>query len=124
MIQSTKAVIFNDGKYLLVRRADGSSSYKGFWEFPGGKLDEGESLEEGLRRETLEETNLVVGALGGMRTYDYSDDKRDIKFHFFLVENFEGDVVLSEEHTDYEWVPENELGDYELTPVARHYFSL
>tara|TARA_Y100000310_G_C20566014_1_gene755534 strand:- start:727 stop:1101 length:375 start_codon:yes stop_codon:yes gene_type:complete len=124
MIRSTKAVIVNDGRYLLVRRSDGSKAYKGAWEFPGGKLDDGESLEAGLRRETLEETNLVVGALGNLRKYNHSDKERTVEFNFFLVEDFRGDVVLSDEHTDYEWVSEEELDNYKLTPVAKHYFGL
>ena len=59
----TAAVIFNDDKVLITRRPDGKR-HAGFWEFPGGKVDPGESPEEALHRELREELDAEIKVKG------------------------------------------------------------
>lgn len=55
-----RCIIENEGKLLLIKRASDDSYNPGLWEFPGGKLDEGQDLTSALKREVLEETGLRV----------------------------------------------------------------
>ena len=55
----TAAIVLQDNKVLLTRRALGQS-LEGYWEFPGGKVEEGESLQECLKREIFEELGVQV----------------------------------------------------------------
>ena len=54
------ALIKKDGQYLLAKRATGAEEMIGFWEFPGGKVEAGETAEATLEREILEEFNTLV----------------------------------------------------------------
>jgi len=123
MIQSAKAVICKDEKYLLLKRSEGSNNYKGSWEFPGGKFDQNESLENCLIRETFEETNLVLKAIGKIFEYRHQDNVREINFHIVEVSDFEGKIKLSEEHLEYSWVSIEELENYCLSPIVEVYFK-
>ncbi|WP_127015516.1 NUDIX domain-containing protein [Anoxybacter fermentans] len=58
MIRVTAAIIEKDGKFLIARRKEGHLS--GMWEFPGGKIEEGESPEECLKREIFEELGIIL----------------------------------------------------------------
>jgi mutator protein MutT len=78
----TAAVIMRDGRFLVTRRRPGVP-LAGLWEFPGGKCEPGEALEECLRRELREELG-VYATVGGevlVTTHDYDD--RRVELHFF-----------------------------------------
>jgi 8-oxo-dGTP diphosphatase len=81
----TAAVIARGGTYLVTRRQRGVH-LEGYWEFPGGKCDPGESLDACLRRELLEElgTDAIVGREILSVTHDYPD--RRIELHFLACE--------------------------------------
>lgn len=72
MRQVTAAVIIEDGRLLLARRAPGEK-LAGLWELPGGKIEEGESPQECLRRELIEELSLTtrVGEIVATTVYHY-----------------------------------------------------
>jgi 8-oxo-dGTP diphosphatase len=78
----TAAVVEQDGAFLLTRRLDGTH-LAGHWEFPGGKLHAGESLEEGLAREIREEldADIEIGPEILATVHDYPD--RSIELRFF-----------------------------------------
>jgi mutator protein MutT len=77
----TAAVIERDGEYLVTRRQRGVH-LEGYWEFPGGKCDPGESLDECLRRELVEELGVdaEIGAELLAVTHAYPD--RRVELHF------------------------------------------
>jgi 8-oxo-dGTP diphosphatase len=109
------AVARRDGRLLLCRRP-ASKRHGGLWEFPGGKLTEGETLGEAVRRELAEELSLEVTALGrylGRR----SDPGAPFVIHFVEVD-VAGEPV-SAEHELVSWVAEPELLDYPLAPGDR-----
>ena len=104
-------ILKDEDLFLIVKRSDNDDLYPGAWEFPGGHLEVGETLKEGLKRELMEE----IG---------YADEFNPIITHYFdeikeknheLVHDLEIDFVinvkkdniaikLSNEHTDYKWV--------------------
>jgi 8-oxo-dGTP diphosphatase len=76
------AVIEQNGRFLVARRLRGTH-LEGYWEFPGGKVREGETLDEALRREIQEELNAGVVNLTEIFQTSHAYPERTIELHFF-----------------------------------------
>ena len=100
------AVIEQDGRFLVARRLRGTH-LAGYWEFPGGKIQDGETLEDALRREIKEELNTGIGGLKEIFQTQHEYAGRTIELHFF--------------RGTLEGAPEPALGQ-ELRWVAREEF--
>jgi 8-oxo-dGTP diphosphatase len=122
-------VIIDHGRALLIRR--GSEPLRGEWSIPGGTLELGESLEEGVVRELLEETGMKVRVLEFIEVFDriYAEDgaiavpdQKKPRFHYvivdYLCERIGGEPSAGSDVTDVAFARENELGDYHLTETA------
>lgn len=111
----TAAIALREGQVLLARRAPGQS-LEGFWEFPGGKVEEGETLQECLEREIYEELNVgaVVGEVYAESVYHY--DRGAIRLVGLLTEIPQAHYELTV-HDQIEWVPVAHLVTYELAPA-------
>jgi len=122
-------VIIDQGRTLLIRR--GSEPLLGEWSIPGGTLELGESLEEGVARELLEETGIEVCVLELIELFDrvYLEDgsagadvKRRPRFHFviadYLCERIGGDPRAGSDVTDVAFAREEELTRFHLTETA------
>lgn len=85
-IPGVGAVIFRAGCVLLVQR--GHAPLKGEWSLPGGALETGETLEEGLRREVLEETGLAIEPVSIVEVFDRiaRDEEGRVQYHYVLVD--------------------------------------
>lgn len=99
---------------LVLRRAHTDGFLPGAYDLPGGGLEPGESPEDGIRREVLEETGLrasVVRSLGE-RSYLPGSGAEDKTLIVYLLrsvsDNFR--ITLSEEHDEYRWVEDSDLG--------------
>jgi 8-oxo-dGTP diphosphatase len=105
------------GRYLITRRVAGSH-LAGLWEFPGGKREHGETLEECLRRELAEElgADFVVGERVETLTWRYPE--KTIILHFFRCRLASG-LVEPREHQLCAWVEPARLTDYEFPPADR-----
>ncbi|MFH1771134.1 MAG: NUDIX hydrolase [archaeon] len=103
---AAKAFIVNEkDELLIVKRSKQNSSRQGEWEFPGGKLEAGESPQEALERETKEETNLDVKATYPINIIFYNlNDKEQSTIMVFLCKLLSSEVVLSEEHDKFKWI--------------------
>jgi 8-oxo-dGTP diphosphatase len=110
----TAAVVTRDGRFLVTRRHKGVH-LEGYWEFPGGKCDAGESLEACLAREIREEL-AVEADVGGeifTTTHDYSD--RRVELHFLRCDlRGEPQPQLGQE---MRWVGRDELPTLEFPPA-------
>jgi 8-oxo-dGTP diphosphatase len=103
---AVKSMIVNDGKLLIVKRADDDRYMPGIWEIPGGKAEDEESLSEALIRETLEETGLSIVINREISVRDFKIKKKEIEMHIYLCSAIDIDKIkLSCEHSLYEWVP-------------------
>ena len=105
-----------EGEPMIFATQRGYGDFKGGWEFPGGKIEEGETPQEALAREIKEEleTEIVVGELIDTIEYDYPT------FHLsmdcFWAEIVSGDLVLKE-HEAAKWLMKNELDSVGWLPA-------
>ena len=104
------------GNYMIFATQRGYGDFKDGWEFPGGKIEEGETPQEALRREIREEldTEIEVGDLIDTIEYDYPN------FHLsmdcFWAEILSGDLVLKE-HEAARWLKKEQLCSVEWLPA-------
>jgi 8-oxo-dGTP diphosphatase len=115
-------VVIRDGRALLIKR--GSAPLKDQWSIPGGTLELGESIQEGVRRELLEETGIEVRVGELIEVFDriFRDDEGKIQYHFvivdYLCEAISGEARAASDVTDVAWVNEEDLWNYKLTEAA------
>ncbi len=113
-VEVVAGAIARDGTYLLCRRP-GGSNMEGHWEFPGGKVKEGETQEEALRRELEEELGIEVLVAGHLSTVEYSYPHLDITLHLFSCPSFEGEPRKLY-HSAIAWVRGAEIDRDSLVP--------
>lgn len=106
------AIIEKNNKILIAQRAKKDSLF-GKWEFPGGKVEQGETLQECLKRELFEELGIQakVGDYFCTSTFSYKDTLYDMCV--FKVPSFEGEIILKE-HSAISWVTPDELSNYDF----------
>lgn len=97
-----------DGKFLLLKRSE-EDFCAGIYEMPGGSVDQGESLEEGCRRELFEETGIPVDTedlvpLGIFHFHNVETDKHKTKFAFSVTLKDIPFIALSSDHCDYSFM--------------------
>ena len=105
-----------NGEPTIFATQRGYGDFKGGWEFPGGKIEDGETPKEALKREIMEEldTEISVGELIDTIEYDYPE------FHLsmdcFWCEIVDGNLVLKE-HKDARWLTKKQLDEVEWLPA-------
>lgn len=115
-IEVVAAVIRRGNRVFAVQR--GYGEFKDGWEFPGGKIEKGETPREALKREILEEHNTVIGAgnLIGITETDYP--AFHLKMHVFWCEVISGDLELLEAE-DARWLSADQLDSVDWLPADR-----
>jgi 8-oxo-dGTP diphosphatase len=84
-----------DGSFLLTSRPPGKV-YAGYWEFPGGKVEAGETIEAALRRELLEEIGVVIGPAEPWRVEEVDYPHALVRLHFCKVRDWTGELQMHE----------------------------
>jgi 8-oxo-dGTP diphosphatase len=113
---AVSAVIFRDGKVLLLRRA--KSPGKGFYSLPGGRVEFGESLATALTREVDEETGLkidIVALAGWREVLPGAGGGGHYLIMSFAARWSANEPRLNEEHDDFKWIEPGQFGDLRLT---------
>lgn len=88
-------LLLPDGAFLLTSRPVGKV-YEGYWEFPGGKLEAGETVEQALRRELHEELGITIGAAELWKTQMVDYPHALVRLHFCKVRQWEGALQMRE----------------------------
>lgn len=114
-IEVAAGLVFRDGKLLIAKRYP-DAHLGGLWEFPGGKREPGESFEQCLQRELLEELNIEVrvNALVEILTHDYPGKR--VELRFFRCEWFRNEPQPLG-CAAFDWVGAEQLKDFEF-PAA------
>lgn len=113
-IQVAGAVIVDNGRVLCTQRGPGS--LEGRWEFPGGKLEPGESAEDALVREIREELGCTVRVGARVVSTEHEYNFAVIVLTTFYCSLVDGEPRLSE-HTDFIWLPPAELASLNWAPA-------
>lgn len=116
-IEVVAAIIHdNEGRIFATQR--GYGDYKDGWEFPGGKMEPGETPEEALKREILEEleTKIVVERL--VQTVEWEYPKFFLKMHCFLCSIESGSLTLKE-HEAARWLSKDQLDSVDWLPADK-----
>lgn len=119
---AVRGLVYNDaGQILLLRRSRPARGEMGYWELPGGGLDHGESPQQALAREVLEETCLQVSIGSPLVVWDYNRSANlQIIGMTFACHHPVGEVLLSNEHDQYEWVTLEAIPSFKVFPELIH----
>lgn len=118
-----KGIIFNEDKFLIVKRSIKSSN-GATWEIPGGKLENSETINECLHREVQEEVGLDIA----VHKFLYRWEIPRINFkstigYTYLCKTSCKEVYLSKEHSEFAWIHPNEIDSYEFGEGIKRDFS-
>lgn len=104
-------ILKDNDLFLVVKRNENDELYPGAWEFPGGHLEDGETLKEGLKRELMEEIGFIE-EFDPVITHYFDEIKEkngelihNLEIDFIInVDSSNVNIKLSNEHSDYKWV--------------------
>lgn len=113
-IEVAAAIIVKDNKVFATQR--GYGEFKDGWEFPGGKLEPGESAREALAREIREELDVDIRVGRLLETVEYDYPEFHLTMHCFICELLSEEIVLKE-HEDARWLKEEELDTVDWLPA-------
>ena len=113
-IEVVAAVLWHNGSYLATQR--GYGEFEGKWEFPGGKIEPGESPEEALKREIEEELNIGISIEEFLCTTEYDYPSFHLTMHSYLCRITSGTIELRE-HKSARWLTASELGNVTWLPA-------
>ena len=115
MIEVTAAIVNRSGKIMICQRpADKACGL--LWEFPGGKIESGETGEQCIVRECQEELGITLAVKRKVTDVIYEYPNRVVHLYFYLCDIVEGEP-LKKEHNDIAWITPDEIPNYEFCPA-------
>lgn len=119
-IEVVAAIIYKDGGYFATQR--GYGEFESMWEFPGGKIEPGESREVALKREIQEELGVDIAIENLLCTTEYDYPSFHLTMHCYLCSIASGEIELRE-HKSARWLRPEELGSEEWLPADKDVIS-
>ena len=116
IIRVTAAILEKDRKILIAKRKTGDDLFAGLWEFPGGKVEKGETPKECMARELREELDIdvEVGELITSNKHKYPHGIFELLA--YRVKHISGEMVLNA-HDEIKWVTADEMSSFEFPPA-------
>jgi len=121
MTEIAAAVIKKDGKILICRRPEGKECAL-LWEFPGGKQEKGETLEQTLARECMEELCIDISVGEKLHETIAGTPSRKLRLNFFYAE-ITGGTLTRKEHSEITWALPEELPEYDFCPSDKEFLE-
>ena len=118
MINVVAAVIFNEDNKILIAQRNLKKSQGGLWEFPGGKIESGETREHAIVREIKEEMNIEIEVEKYLAEKVFEYPEKTINLIALKCKIINGKITLNE-HEDAKWINKNELTNYNFAPADR-----
>lgn len=115
-IEVVAAIILRDGAYFATQR--GYGEFEGMWEFPGGKIEPGESREDALKREIQEELGVDIYIKELLCTTEYDYPTFHLTMHCYLCSVASGEIELRE-HKSAQWLTAETLDTIEWLPADK-----
>lgn len=116
MIDVVAAVITNENDKILITQRNLKKSQGGLWEFPGGKIEKGETREEAIIREIKEELDIEIKVDEYLEEKSFIYPEKEVNLIALKCHIEKGKIKLLE-HEDYKWVEGKELNQYDFTPA-------
>ena len=116
------AVIERDHRILVARRSE-KMHLAGKWEFPGGKVEAGETLAACIVREMLEELGMTVGNPQCLTVVEHADSDHCVRLHFLRCDAQDPADHDPREHDEVRWVTHAELAQLDLAPADRRFVN-
>ena len=113
MINVVAALIEKNGKVLIARRATGDPNVLGKWEFPGGKVKDGEDYKHAIEREIKEEFELKIKANNFLVNNIHKYPNKTVNLNLYSCKCISGDFKLHD-HSKYQFVDKKDLLKYDL----------
>lgn len=119
------AAIIIDTEHRILATQRGYGAFKDYWEFPGGKVEAGETLEQALRREIREElaADIIVDRHYDSLTHTYEERTLTVHLHFFLCHLAAGSHLTFLEHEAARWLTKEHLLDVDWLPADKELVS-
>jgi mutator protein MutT len=117
VVEVAAGLVCHEGRYLIARRKPGVH-LAGFWEFPGGKREAGETLEECLRRELFEELSIHIDVPIPFQVIRHEYAEKTVELHFFHC-RIQGGQATAIDCAEIRWVWPHELSNFEFPPADR-----
>lgn len=111
-------IVINSENKVLVSLRPQSKVQGGFWEFPGGKIEQGENPEQALKRELLEEVGLSVQRARPLMQFEYDYTSRQVMIDVWQVEEFSGEAH-GREGQEIAWIKLRQLGELNMLSANR-----
>lgn len=116
MIDVVAAILENEKNEILIAKRKKDKILGGFWEFPGGKVEKGETPKESLIRELKEEMNVDIEIVEYIGENIYHYERGNINLIAFKAKILNGNIQLVD-HEEYVWTEVYKLKDYKLAPA-------
>ena len=116
IIRVTAAILEKDGKILIAKRKTGDELFAGLWEFPGGKVEEGETPEKCMARELKEELDIEVEVGELITSNKHKYPQGIFELLAYRVKHISGKMVLND-HEEMKWVTADDMPRFEFPPA-------
>lgn len=116
IVEVAVGVLLKDGQSILLGQRPEGKPYAGYWEFPGGKIEAGETLVQALRRELQEEINVSINDANEFLVIEHDYPHAYVRLHICLVSSWLGEPKGLENQT-LAWVLKKDIAKPDLEPI-------